>query len=52
MALPTVPNRRSSCGTSVVIDASSDIPHTSQIGTPIAAKNSNTSRGAGAAPMM
>ena len=35
----------------VAIDDSSDIPHTSQIGIPMAAKNSNSSSGAGAAPM-
>ena len=35
----------------VAIDDSSDMPHTSQMGMPMAAKNSNTSSGAGAAPM-
>ena len=39
-------------GTIVAIEVVSDIPHTSQIGIPIAAKNSSTSSGQGAAPIM
>ena len=43
--------RNPSGGTSVPTHEISDIPHTSQIGIPIAAKNSNSSSGAGAAPI-
>ena len=49
---PTVPSLTLSGGTIVAIEVVSDIPHTSQIGIPIAAKNSSTSSGHGAAPIM
>ena len=47
---PTVPILMRSGGLIVATQVSSDMPHSSQMGMPSAAKNSSTSTGVGAAP--